>query len=112
MDAIASIILCYYQAQEEYGSSRTQRGAVTRPAPAAQQNAAQHGDHPLGFAGNPRTALWPGGMPMRRGRAARTVSLYYLAPAAWPQRSALRAGRVGRTGARTDQADRADASRA
>src|SRR5215469_4456906 len=110
MDTVARIILCYYQAQEQYGSSEAQRGSVTHPAPAAQQNAAQRRDDPLGFAGDPGASLWPRGMPMRRGRAARTVHLYNLAQAARPRRSALRASRAGRAGARTDQADRADAS--
>src|SRR5215469_2874354 len=111
MDAVVGIILCYYNTQEQYGSWQTQRGPVTCPAPTARQSPPQRGDDLAGFAGDPGAALWPGGMPMRRRRAAWTVSLYYLAPAARARQSALRAGRAGPTGARARRADRADASR-
>jgi hypothetical protein len=111
MGASTRIVLCYYTTQEgKGGSSRTQRGSVTRPAPAAQQSASQRGDDAARFAGQPRAAVWQGGMQMRGGRAARAVHLYNIAQAARPRRSALRAGRACPTGARAHRAKRADAS--
>src|SRR6266851_255233 len=89
MGAVARIILCYHSTQEQYGSSRAQRGSVTRPAPAAQQSAPQRGDDAARLACQPRAAVWQGGMSMRGGRAARAVHIYNIAQAAWPRRAAM-----------------------